>query len=126
MLMNIVYLMSIVILIILFLLIKKNNKKENLLMWIVISLVLLFCYNSFVVYVLSTLYIKTTLLSLSIVNFLFCIFFIIKIISKNSFQEYYVDKFDILTMILFCFITILIGYFRFGFPFKIVYETSDS
>lgn len=126
MLLSGVYLLSIVLLNILFLLIKKSSKKYNLLMWILISLILLFCYNSFIVYVLSTINIKTTLLSLSIVNFVICIFFILYIIKNKSFQKYYIDKLDFLIVILFLIITILIGYFRFGFPLKIVYETSDS
>ncbi len=122
---SIIYLISIILLLITFLLLKKSKKHQNLLLWIFISFMFLFCYNSIIVYILSFFNIHSTLLILSIVNFGFVLSLGIFLFKNKQFQKYYLKKFDILAIIILAILIIIIGYVRFGFPFKIVYETVD-
>lgn len=125
MVMSIIYLISAVTLITVFMLINKSNKKQNVLLWVFMSIMFFFCYNSIIVYILSTCYIKSTLLILSIINIIVSILLFIFFIKNKATQKYYLEKIDIITVILILVLVIIIGYFRFGFPFKIVYETVD-
>lgn len=122
---SIIYLISFIILVTTFMLLKKSLNKQNVLMWIFLSFMLMFCYNSVVVFILSLFYIKSTLPILSIVNFLFSVLFLLHIFKTKTIQKYYLKKFDLLAIFIIVLATIIIGYFRFGFPFKIVYETCD-
>lgn len=125
MLKSIFYILSIIALIIIFLLINKTSKKQNLLLWIFNSFILLFCYNIVLVYILSFLYIHSTLLVLSIINIIISIILYLTLIRKKTIQAYYINKIDVLYLIILFFTVIIIGYLRFDFPFKIVYETCD-
>lgn len=122
---SVIYLISFISLFSTFMLLKKSLKKQNVLMWIFLSFMLMFCYNSIVVFILSLFYIKSTLLLLSGINFLISIFLLLNILKSRTIQEYYLKKFDLLAIMIIVLITIIIGFLRFGFPFKIVYETCD-
>lgn len=122
---SLVYLISILLLITIFLLINKSKKKQNLILWIVISLIVLFCYNSIIVYILSMFNIKSNLLVLTFINIIVSLLLFMFFIKNKGLQKYYYDKKDIIVAILFAVIIIIIAYFRFGFPFQIVYETVD-
>lgn len=120
-----IYLITILILLITFLLVKKSNKKQNLMLWTSIFFILLFCYNSLIVYIMSALNIKSHLFHLSACNLFFSLVFLIKIECSKSIQKYFVKKRDLFSIFILLFITIIIGYCRFGYPFEIVYETTD-
>lgn len=122
---SIIYIISVIILLITFLLIKKSDKKQNLLLWIFISIMFMFCYNAIIVYILSALYIRSTLITLSIVNIFISILLYLFLLKNKNIQKYYIQKVDILAIFALVIVTIIIGYIRFGFPFKIVYETCD-
>ncbi len=125
MIQSIIYLISIIVLLTIFLLIKKSDEKQNLLLWIFISIMFMFCYNAVIVYILSALYIHSTLITLIIVNFIISILLYFFLIRKRLIQKYYIKKLDIISVIILALLVIIIGYLRFGFPFKIVYETVD-
>ena len=124
--MGIMYLLTVLILIILWMLLKKSDKKLNGIIWGVIAIVLLLCYNIFVCYVLNTIRVTITLLSLSIVNILFSIIITIYLIRKKEVQKYYIEKIDILYGILMICICLYISNQQFGtYPFFIKYQTID-
>ena len=54
--MGIIYVLSVVILFISYMLIKKADKKVDILKQIALTIVLLFCYNTFICYVLTLVY----------------------------------------------------------------------
>lgn len=68
--MEIIYLISVLILLISFILIKKSEKQINIISYFYISIVLLFCYNTFVCFVLTFFAIHTKLWILSLINIL--------------------------------------------------------
>lgn len=124
--MNYLYVILQFLTIIGFVLIKKNNKKINLIGNLIISIVLILCYNIFVTYVLTAIGIKSTLLSLSIVDFIIILMFLIVLIRKKQFQKYYIRKTDIFFLSLLLIVIAAISYFRFGIRFeKLTYRTSD-
>lgn len=125
MLISIIYVISVIFLLVTFLSIKKSDKKQNILLWFFISIMLLFCYNTVIVYLLSFMYVHSTLLTLSLVNIFVTILLSIFIFKNRNIQKYYVNKIDILAITILAILVIIIGYLRFGFPFKIVYETVD-
>lgn len=120
---SVLYLLSNIFLVISFIKYKKSDNKLNLIHWIFISIMLLFCYNSFIALILSTLSIPVYLISVTICNIVISSIFVI--INKGKKQEYFKDKRDIITTIILGVITIIIAIFRFGIPFNIAYETCD-
>ena len=125
MIISIFYLISVMLLIVNFLMIKKKNEKQNILLWIFLSIVFLFCYNSIVVYILSFINVKSTLLVLGFINYLICLLIFLFFIKNEKIQKYYIKKEDIIYIFIIIFLTVLLGYVRFGYPLKIVYETVD-
>ena len=120
------YILSIVILMIVFLLIKKSSKKQNFLLWLNLSFILIFCYNIIIVYILSAVYVHSTLVVLSMVNATLSIILYLLIIRKYGIQQYFIKKSDIIINIICLVIILIIGVIRFGIPpFEIVYETVD-
>ncbi len=122
---SIFYLMSIIILIVVFIGLKKSDEKQNLLQWICISLVLLFCYNSIVCFILNCFKIPLYLSILAIVNLIISFILYFCLLRKGSRSKYFVKKKDIIFLILFTILVVIISLLRFGFPFNIVYRTSD-
>lgn len=119
------YIISTVLLMIAFLFLKKAKEQQNLLKWIVISLGLLFCYNSVVAFIFNLIGIPIYLLSLSVVNSIFFILLLFIIRKRKEIQKYYILKRDVIFVLIFTFIVFLLGFFRFGFPFNIRYDTCD-
>lgn len=123
--MNYLYVVFQILIIIGFILIKKNNKKINFIKELIISLVLILCYNVFITFVLSAIGIKCTLVTLSIVDFVVILMFTI-LVRKREFQKYYIRKSDIFFLVLLLVVISIISYFRFGIGFEnLTYRTSD-
>lgn len=120
---SVLYLLSNIFLFINFIRLKKSDKPLNLIHWIFISLMLLFCYNSLIALILSTLSIPVYLISVTICNCLISIILIF--VNKKKKQEYYKEKKDVLAAVILGIITIVISIMRFGIPFNIAYETCD-
>ncbi len=125
MLVSLFYVLSNIFLIGTFLTIKKADEKQNLIKWIIISLGLLFCYNASLVFILSFIGIPAYLLNITIINCLISFFILFFVIKNKIYQQYFFFKKDIIAIIIFTIIILLLAFFRFGFPFNIVYETCD-
>ena len=87
--MSIIYLLSVSILLAAFILVKKSEKTIDIISFICISIVTLFCYNTFVCYILTFFLIPNTLLILSIINIIISFVFIVLMIIKKETQKYY-------------------------------------
>lgn len=118
---SIVYVLSNIFLFVSFLKLKKSDKKLNLIHWLFITFMLLFCYNSFIALILSSLYIPVYLISVTVCNTLIGLF----LFKRKEKQEYFVSKHDCLATIILAIITVIIMIARFGIPFNIAYETCD-
>lgn len=123
--MGIVYILSQIIIFVSFILVKKTEKKLNILGFIAISIGTLFCYNTFVCYVLTFFTIPVTLPNLSIINIVISIIFIAIMLRKNKIQSYMLKKIDFLYISLLLIAILIVSFINFGFPFNIKYETGD-
>lgn len=123
--MGIIYTLTVLILFISFVLIKKTDKKLNILSFIAITIGILFCYNTFVCYILTFFTVPVTLLNLSIINLIISIALMFFIIRKKQIQSYEIHKIDILFILLLLVAVLIVSYLNFGFPFNIKYETGD-
>ena len=121
---SIIFLISFISLIISFLLIKKVEQRLNIVKWIFISLVLLFCLNSLVVYILSYIQIPANLIVMSLIYLLLSIFIYLKFLKKER-QKYYFNKKEIIPLLIILMVIVIISFIRFGFPFSITYHTLD-
>ena len=90
--MSIIYLLSVSILLASFILIKKSEKPIDIISFICISIVILFCYNTFICYVLTFFLIPNTLLVLAIINIIISFVFIIPIIRIKEMQKFAFNK----------------------------------
>lgn len=124
MLSSILFIISSIMLIINFLLIKKSDNKLNIIKWLFISLILIFCFNSLIAYILGYINIPTNLLSMSLIYLLICIFIYLKFLKKNQ-QKYYFNKKDLIYLFILLLIVAIISFIRFDFPFSITYNTID-
>ena len=66
--MGIIYAISLLALVICFILIKKTDKKLNILGFIAITIGTVFCYNTFICYILTFFKLPVTLSVLSLTN----------------------------------------------------------
>ncbi len=124
--MKILYLLSTIYLLILFLLYKKYDKPLCLISSIVYSVALLFCYNTAITFSIYQIGINGSFLLYSIINFFIGTLILISILIKKTTQKYYLDKKNIMSIIVITLIVFLIGYIRFrGFE-AIAYESGDS
>lgn len=123
--MGIIYALTVLIIFVSFILVKKTDKKLNILSFIAISIGVLFCYNTFVCYILTFFTVPVTLLNLSIINLAISIILTFFIIRKKQIQSYEIHKIDILYIFLLLIAVLIVSYLNFGFPFNIKYETGD-
>lgn len=123
--MQIIYILSLIILVINFILIKKTDKKLNILGFINITIGVMFCYNTFISYVLTFFLIPVTLVSLTIINVVFSSILILLILWKKQIQKYEINKIDMLYIGILAIAVLIVSLLNFGFPFNIKYETGD-
>lgn len=123
--MGIIYILSLIMLTTTFILIKKTEKKLNILSFINITIGVIFCYNTFLSYVLTFFTIPVTLTTLSIINIVITIILATLIYKKAGIQSYEIHKIDLIYISIFLLAVIIVSYLNFGFPFNIKYETGD-
>lgn len=123
--MGILYIISSMILLINFILRKKSEKKIDIIGVICISIVLLFCYNTAICYILTFFTIPIKLWLLTIINLIFSLLLVIPIIRKREIQKYTFNKIDILYISIITIVLLVMAYINFGFPFDVKYETGD-
>lgn len=123
--MNIMYMIVTVLMIISVLLIRKTEKKLNLVLNVIIEIVLLLCYNMLVCYILNFMKIPINLFTLSIINLIVAILVFIGI-RKKGLQQYYIDKKDIIFIVIFLIIVGIIACINFKGIDNIRYFTTDA
>ena len=124
--MGVLYLITVIILLTTFVLVKKTEKEIDIISFICISIVILFCYNTFICYILTFFMIPNTLLILSIINISFSLLFIFIIIRKKEIQRFSFKKIDIIYISIIAICVLVVSYINFGFPFNVNYESGDS
>ena len=124
--MNIIYLITVFLMIILHILIYKKEEKQNLLKWIAITIMINFCYNIFICVILSFIKIKSTLITLSILNIIISIILGIKIYKDKKIQKYEINKIDIIALIIMFIIVVVTTIKQYGIPINITHEITDA
>lgn len=123
--MEILFIVSELLLILSFIFVKKTDKEIDIVNIACISIVLLFCYNTLICYVLTFFTIPCKLWLLSIINILNTAVLVIFMFKKKKFQKYIFNRIDIIYIFLLVIAIIAICYMNFGFPFDINYMSSD-
>lgn len=123
--MGIIYLISVLILLISFILVKKSEKEIEIISFICVSIVLLFCYNTLICFILTFFTIHIKLWLLTVINILISLLFGVKILKNKEIQKYVFNKIDIIYICLITLVVIAVSYVNFGFPFDVKYETGD-
>lgn len=124
--MNIIYAIITAILLIVTILIKKSDKKLNIFSQVLVITVLFACYNMLVCYIFSLIRLPITLLSLSIVSIIIITVEIVKILNDKQTQKYYIDKKDIIFILLVLAVILPIAYKQYGNIDSIKYYTTDA
>lgn len=123
--MTILFIISELLLIISFILKKKTEKELDITNFLCLSIILLFCYNTLICYILTFFTIPCKLWILSIINFLVDSILIYLIFKNKKIQKYKFSKIDILYIPLLIVIIFAVCYIDFGFPFDIKYISAD-
>lgn len=124
--MSIIYIFSLILIFVLGILMKKSKEKVEIISVLTIFFTLVLPYNTFVSYIFNLINIPITLLSLSFVNIMISILFLIKIIKDREIQKYYINKTNMLVLILFIIITVTVVGINFGNLTKIRYVSMDA
>jgi len=95
------------------------------LFWIILTAVTSLSYNVFTSYIITLFGLKSTLLALTIFNFIVTSIVVFKICRDKKIQKYYIKIKDIVALLIILLIVIFIGYKHYGFPIEIKYETTD-
>ena len=124
--MNIIYILTSLALIISYLLLNKSEKKENLIHSVIISVILFLTYNIFITQVMFFVHLKSTLLNLAIVNIAFSAVFITKEIKTKTIQKYYINKLDIIAVIIILGLVITIVIMNYGTNIAVKHAVTDA
>ena len=124
--MEIIYTLTLVTLLILHILVYKTKTKQNILKWFAIGIMLIFCYNILICVILSFIGISSTLLNLSIINLIVISILIYTIRKSKKIQKYFINKMDIIALVLTIIITIVITICYYGFPINIKNHITDA
>ena len=123
--MGIIYGISTLLIFINYILVKKTDKKIDILKQLVYGIVVLFCYNAFICYVLTFFTIPITLLGLSIINLIISIPITVYMVKTKNIQKYKIEKVDAIYIVLLGIVVLIVSILNFGFPFRIKYATGD-
>ena len=124
--MNIIYVISTILIVGLHMLIYKKQERENWLKYFVLTISILLCYNIVICVILSFVKIKTTLATLTIINFVIALIFSYKIFKDKKIQKYFLNKMDILAIMSIIIIVIFIFIKQYGIPINIKNSTTDA
>lgn len=124
--MNIIYILTSLALIISYLLLNKSEKKENLIHSVIISVILFLTYNIFITQIMFFVHLKSTLLNLAIVNIAFSAVFITKEIKTKTIQKYYINKLDIIAVIIILVLAITIVIMNYGTNIAVKHAVTDA
>lgn len=121
---SILFLLSLFLVITNFLLIKKSDKSLSIIKWFFITIVVFFCLNAIIVYFLSYMYIKSNLITISLIYIIIGIFIYYKFLKKEK-QKYYFNSKELIHLLIIFLVVVIVSIVRFGFPFSITYQTLD-
>ena len=124
--MNIIYIITSIVLILSYLLMKKDDKKYNIIHSIIISAIIFLTYNIFISTIMFFTYIKSTLLNLSILNIVFSIYPIHTIRKTKEIQKYYLNKIDLIAVIIILVSTITIAILNYGTNIAVKHAVTDA
>lgn len=124
--MNIIYIITSIVLILSYLLMKKEDKKYNIIHSIIISAIIFLTYNIFISTIMFFTYIKSTLLNLSILNIVFSIYPIHTIRKNKEIQKYYLNKIDLIAVIIILVSTITIAILNYGTNIAVKHAVTDA
>ena len=94
--MNVIYILTIVLIISLHMLLYKKEEKQNFFSWLIVTIGLFFCYNICICVIISFVKIKSTLVTLSIINCITIFLLGLKIYKDKKIQKYNINKMDII------------------------------
>ena len=124
--MNIIYIITSIVVILSYLLMKKEDKKYNIIHSIIISAIIFLTYNIFISTIMFFAYIKSTLLNLSILNIVFSIYPIHTIRKNKEIQKYYLNKIDLIAVIIILVSTITIAILNYGTNIAVKHAVTDA
>lgn len=124
--MSIIYILTIVAIITLNMLLYKKEKRLNFISWLIISIGLLINYNICICVILSFLRIKSTLITLSVMNIVITFLLGIKIKKDEKIQKYNIFKFDIIAVVIMFIIVIVVAIMQYGIPMNIKNLITDA
>lgn len=123
--MGVIYLISLLVLFLSFILVKKSDRKIDIISSISIGVVTIFCYNTFICYILTFFVIPVKLSILTVINLIVSCVFVFLTAKNKQVQKYSFERIDLLYIALIILVVLFISYLNFGFPFNIKYETGD-
>lgn len=124
--MSFIYIISLLLIFILIILLKKSEEKLEITKTIITILAVTLAYSALCSYMLNLINIPITLLTLSIINSIFSVCIIIKIKKDKEIQKYYINKTNVLIVILFIVITAVIININFDNLSKVRYVSMDA
>ena len=124
--MSIIYILTIVLIIGLHMLLFKKEEKQSFFVWLIITMGLLLCYNICISVILSFIKLKSTLITLSIINIITICLLVMKIYRDKKVQKYYISKIDIISIISISAIVLLVAIKQYGIPMNIKNSITDA
>ena len=106
--MNYIYILSIVLLLILLILVRKSKKHLNIINTIIVIIIVVMSYISSMSYLFTLIKIPINLISMIICNILVSCIIFIKIKKDKEIQKYYLNKYDIITSVIFIGICVIL------------------
>lgn len=123
--MNVIYILTIVLIISLHMLLYKKEEKQNFFSWLIVTIGLFFCYNICICVIISFLKIKSTLVTLSIINCITIFLLGLKIYKDKKIQKYNVNKMDIISVMVILITVCVIAIKQYGIPINIKNSITD-
>lgn len=123
--MNVIYILTIVLIISLHMLLCKKEEKQNFFSWLIVTIGLFFCYNICICVIISFVKIKSTLVTLSIINCITIFLLGLKIYKDKKIQKYNINKMDIISVIVILITVCVIAIKQYGIPINIKNSITD-
>lgn len=124
--MNLAYVLITLAMLVTIILIKKSDNKLNIFSQIIITSLLFACYNMIICYIFSLIKLPITLLTLLVPNLIVLIIGIIKVIKDKKIQSFFIDKKDIIFILLVLIVILPIAYKQYVNIDNIKYYTTDA
>lgn len=124
--MYIIYILTIVLIVILQMLLYKKEEKQSFFAWLIITNGLLLSYNICTCVILSFIKLKSTLITLSIINIIASCLLGLKIYKDKKVQKYYINKMDIISIISIFAIVLIVAIKQYGIPMNVKNSITDA